>query len=140
MEFETIDYAPDLSAVAWNQAVVNESTLSSGDPLPFEFEVLSPVLVPTGYQEVELSQLTEPVSGDSWAKRTFSNGVDALFFLQTDEKAPLEGLAKPYAAPKVGSYRVGSWQVLDGAVSGQRVVLMGKVSEWELAQMLQSSL
>lgn len=139
-EFESIDYAPDLSGVAWNQAVLDEEILTGVEPLPFQFDVLSPVLVPSGYQEVELSQLVEPVSGEAWAKRTFSNGVDALFFLQTDEKAPLEDLAEPYAAPQVGSYRVGAWQVLDGVVAGQRVVLMGKVSEWDLAQMLQSSL
>jgi len=139
VEFESIDYTPDLSGVAWFQASIGETVVGPSDPLPFAFDVLDPVLIPEGYDEIELSEVVEPVTGSSWAKRTFSNGVDVLFFLQTNETPDLD-LAKPYQAPEVASYSAGSWQVLDGTVSGQRVVLLGKVGESELAQMLQSSL
>ena len=139
IEFESIDYAPDLSTVAWHQSSILETQLALNDPSPFTFDVLNPVLIPNGYQVVEFSQLTEPVTGSVWAKRTYTNGVDMLFFLQTDQAAPVD-LATPYPANQVSSSRVGSWRVLDGQVSGQRVILMGKVTDSELAQLMQSSL
>jgi len=143
MTYESLLFAPELSGIAWHQPA-KEIQL---DPRQ-ELEVarprkLEPKLLPEGYGLGEAATVEE--GGRSWLKRTYTDGVEPLFFLQALDPAPAvsldpESASRELTASQVYVYRIGSATVIQGKVDGADVIAIGKATEAELLDLLASAL
>jgi hypothetical protein len=111
------------------------------------FPILRPTLVPEGYRLETADSLED--RGRTWVRLVYGDGVEQVFFLHSPEprpsrpseveRDPLATVSAERRADRVTVAHVGPWTVLDGSVNGQGIVAMGKVSEEELLQMVQSA-
>ena len=145
--YETVDYAPDFSGVAWYDEESREQLSLTEDLQPqLGFDPLEPQLLPVGYERHE-AEIAE-VNGDEWLKLTYQDGVNSLFFLQRfpflerrDGSASSGGTRKLVdAGDTVSVYHIGAATVLHGIVEGREIIAVGKVPEVELLDLLQSAL
>lgn len=149
MTYET--YSSEPAQVAW---FVPQTTTTSLDPTgdltaSLGFEPVLPTLVPQGYEPIGLERVIEP-SGLRWLKVTYTDGLQPLFYLFTDPAghAPTQpGLPSgpgpdPDGEPDQDDVFVnhqGVVTTLHGFVRGNRYVIVGKVGEPELLDMLNSA-
>lgn len=133
--FESLDVDPqDFDGIAWHLPDNQELELTEAESATvFDWGPLVPGLLPKGYQPSELASVS--INDRLWAKRTFTNGVDVMFFLEADPEGSVNSLGD-----EVRSFQIDSWTVLDGHVVGHRVIALGRASEVELAGLLQSAL
>ncbi|HEX6884618.1 MAG TPA: hypothetical protein VF530_14685 [Planctomycetota bacterium] len=147
MRYETLQLAPDLSAVAWHQSGNLERPVDV-PALATELGVrcLEPRLLPAGYGPFEVATVQDD-EGTTWLKRTYSDGIETLFFLQALERASRStGAASAGAgvqdveAGKVMVFELGSARAVQGRVEGFRILAVGKVGETELLDLVESAL
>ncbi len=154
MVYEDLDLQPDLSTVAWHQNSNQEVVFGSAAAMQAElgFPPLEPRLFPEGYAPLELARVADG-RGGSWIKRTYSDGLEPLFFFQ--------GIASPQSGNPGGKllgqhdllsgsppitdsavvvFNLGSALALQGEVEGFNLMAIGKVSEAELLDLIESSL
>ncbi len=134
VEFESIDYQPDLGSLELRDSLFELEELDLASDLSGQvgFPVLEPQLLPSGYLLVSATRFTDP-QGLAWLKRMYGDGGDQLALLQSGPQGsgPLGG--------KIDWLEVGAWVVLDGEVERSRVVAMGRVTLDELRLLVQSS-
>ncbi len=145
MTYESIDLAPDLSGVVWHQSMNNELALPmTGSVSGFVgFEARAPRTLPTGYQLQERSSLLHPQDGSKWVKETYGDGVESLFFLHGGPIVNGNGIKSGVPEIQADLVEVTAappWTVARGNLSFERVIALGKISEHDLLDMLQSAM
>jgi hypothetical protein len=157
LEFETLDLVPDLSSTLLHQPATSETVVSSeaGMRAALLFVPLRPKVVPEGFELLELAtveDLSQGGGGETWARFTYGDGVEQLFFLHTAQ-GPAEQLALGQAGTGPGGgtggagtpehtvrfARVGPWTLLFGDIDGQSYVVLGKQDEHQLLLMVESA-
>jgi hypothetical protein len=154
MVYESLDSQPDLSTVAWHQNSNQEVVFGSAEALEAElgFSPLEPRLLPQGYAPLELARVADG-RGGSWIKRTYSDGLEPLFFFQgitpsqsgnpVGKKLGQHDLlsgSPPNTDSAVVVFDLGSALALQGEVEGFDLMAIGRVSEPELLDLVESSL
>lgn len=140
--YESIDLAPDLDAVVFHRSTIEEREHPLGRPMGevFEAPVLEPHLLPQGYALRGASTLVEG-DGRRWAKLSYSDGVETLFFAQT--------LSEPDEPQRPRRQSQGDELVVlestpvvmaSGRVGGHELVVAGKVGARELLDLVESAL
>ena len=144
MEFESYDATPDLSGAVWSQPTASPVSLDVTADLSGQagFDVLEPGVLPAGFFLWRAHTLIDAASGD-WIKLTYTDGVEPLFFfhlglpVSSNSDATLPGDWKQ--ADEVWVYDIGAVQVVQGRVRGTDVLALGKVSDDDLLDMVESA-
>jgi len=146
MDYESLQLQPDLSAVVWH--------VPANDERPFDAHeyprvpVAEPRLLPDGFAPLELKTVSDG-QGEQWLKRTYSDGIEPLFFLQRlDEPTPGKPLRQ--RARDVGTlsaspsavvvFHLGPVTAVQGELEGFNLLVIGKTSEAELLDLIESAL
>ncbi|MSR61833.1 MAG: hypothetical protein EXS08_05255 [Planctomycetes bacterium] len=148
MTYASIDLTPNLSRVAWHQSGNEETSLDRAHPLGEQIQArsLEPRLLPQGYVPLEAAVVR--AGDDAWLKLTYCDGVQPLFFLHSidanslGKAAQVDGQrigATPRSPSSVVACQVGSATTLQGTVDGFEVIAVGKVSQGELLDLLESA-
>jgi hypothetical protein len=142
--FETYVPNGDLSDMALMDRAFQTSTygVHTGDFRDaLGFLPLIPELQPgVGYQLVPQAEVLV-VNGENWAKLYLTDGMATCIFM--DSILPIPGGASAGPSERkdeVAVMQVGSWSSLRGTVRGHSVIMAGRVSELDLATVLDSSL
>lgn len=157
MEYESYTANPDLSGVVFQQPITQETPLSEASDLGFE--PLTPRLLPdSAFTFLEATSVLEPSSGAKFAKLIYTDGVEPIFFVDGGLEAPvypnldsrtgnfeaaLASLSQaegPSIADEVRVFTEGPLTVVWGNVGGHWVLLVGRVTQAELIDMLTSAL
>ena len=158
LEFETLDLAPDLSSTLLHVPATAETVVPSeaGLRAALPFVPVRPKVVPEGFELLEMATVEDLTEGEEWARLTYGDGVEQLFFLHTahgpaEELAP-GGQAGTGPGPGGGTAgaggrpehtvrfaRVGPWTLLFGEIDGQSYVVLGKLDEDQLLLMVESA-
>jgi hypothetical protein len=148
LEYESLELAPDLAGAVWHQSSNDERALDHQRDLAeqVEADVLVPRLAPRGY-ELRGAATIEDGDGQRWLRLTYLDGIEPLFFLQALTAAPT-GLAgadweAAALAPEPGTisvHQMGRASVLQGTLQGHRLIVVGKVGEAELLDLIESAL
>lgn len=142
LTYLSFDPTPDLASVAFYRSSIDETveegvTTSELDEV-FGQEVLAPRILPEGYALAEVSTLVDD-QGTSWAKLTYLDGVQPLFFAQVltpDGSTPSRGRK----ADSILVSREGEVSTASGRVAGRRVLVVGKLAEDEVLDLVESAL
>lgn len=161
MEFEWIDFAPDHSNVLWHVPVNDETAIDlqvQGVHSDLGFEPLLPKWVPETFVLNESASVKDPsvVPGDPgssfsspiWQKLTYTDGLETLFFLYggQEPEATAQGSGgshQLFGAPSHDQMMVveqRGWTAMQGTVRRHRLLVMGRIDEYELGVMIQSAL
>ncbi|MFN0242372.1 MAG: sigma-E factor regulatory protein RseB domain-containing protein [Planctomycetota bacterium] len=144
VEFTEFTLDPDLTGVELNSPSLQTVALDlEGDVVgQIGFQVSRPRFVPQGYRAMKSEKVT--VASSSWARLTYGNGVEQLFYLF---QAPAAGTmpntsvnGSSNGADSITLSQVGPWTAASGQVGGRRYIVMGKVSDTTLLDMIQSAL
>ncbi|HVS19593.1 MAG TPA: hypothetical protein VMT18_13400 [Planctomycetota bacterium] len=147
VEYLTIDYAWDFAGVVWDEPLSGEQPLPPGaDAVTIlGFKPREPKVLPAGWQSIGLSKLFDSVDDDVWAKRTYSDGVQQIFFVTAKGKGPKKSLVNPPggSAPphpdRVRKMAVGPWTLLEADLAQGRALLLGRAPDGVLEDLLQSA-
>jgi hypothetical protein len=147
MAYDTFQRDPDLAAVVWHEPSNDEQPLDAADPRVAEHELLRPRLLPEGFAALETARVADG-QGEAWVKRTYSDGVEPLFFLQGLEAGirrtgPAGGVMSAQLRPQASSVTVfdlGTAKAIQGEVEGFQLLVVGRASEAELLDLIESSL
>jgi len=143
--FETYVPDGDLSDMALIDRVFQTSTYgvhTGGFRNALGFPPLIPQLQPgVGYQLVPEAEVLV-VNGQNWAKLYLTDGMGTCIFMDSMQVLPGASGASGASERKdeVAVMQVGSWSSLRGTVRGYSVIMAGRVSELDLATVLDSSL
>lgn len=150
MVYESFELAPDPSTIAWHLPSNQESPLSTLEGLETEFggRPLEPRLLPEGYASLETAVVSDG-DGGRWLKRTYTNGVEPLFFLEAfrrprsgrplDQRGQPSG-SMPESTSGVVVFELGSSIVVQGELDGHELMAIGRASETELLDFIESAL
>jgi hypothetical protein len=149
LEYETLDLSPEEGRELF-RSELREARCDTLEELAaaLGFAPAAPKLLPPGYVALERAAVDEPVLGSHWARFTFSDGVDELFFLHQDRAerppAPSGAVASRAAGAPGGStvvryLEVGPWSVVFGDVDGRDFVAAGKLSPETLRDVVESA-
>lgn len=139
---EALDLDPDLDAVVFHRSTIDEEehALERSAQEAFGAPVLTPRLLPRGYALRGQATLRE-ADGTRWAKRTYTDGVETLFFAER-LAAPGE-LGAPHRRPEGDSLTVVEARpvaMASGTIGAHHVVVAGKVGSRELLDLVESAL
>lgn len=134
MEFETFEFDADVSDMDLKERLFPPSPIDLGGDTGAQvgFEVLQPADLPEGF-EVEISESFDSAPGQTWAKIVYSDGVDRVVYMhraQTSGEFPPDLM---YVLP------VGLWTAVFGDYNGYPLIVMGKVQESDLLEMIASA-
>lgn len=144
VEFTEFTLDPDLTGIELHSPSLQTTPLDlDGDVVgQIGFQVPRPRYVPQGYRAMKSEKVTAVSS--SWARITYGNGVEQIFYLF---QAPAAGTLPntsvndpPGTADSVTLSQVGPWTAASGQIGGCRYIVMGKVSDTTLLDMIQSAL
>ncbi len=147
-EFESLSLAPDLSSVAFHQPQFGEQSLVAGSVAATQalgFAPSEPKLLPLGWGRIEHAKLIDSSDGNRpWAKFVYSDGVELLFYLQAKRDPPPPQVPPgqpgvPLEPDLVRSLAVGPWNLAQGRIHRGDLVVMGKVDETSLYDLIQST-
>ena len=151
MTYESVRFDPDLASVVWHVPANEERPFP--DPADAQGTVpgtLRPRLLPQGYGELEATSVRAG-EGARWLKRTYSDGVEPLFFFQAMGDAvggiqPIvqseAGLGQP-TKPRPSSvvvFEVGAATAIQGEVDGFELMVIGRAPKDKLLDLIESSL
>lgn len=146
--YESIDYTPILTNVAWSVPLNGEVDLvpGSADALAsLGFQPRTPKVLPVGWQQIGLAKIVDPTTQDVWARVTYSDGVELIFFVVAKGKGPKHQLKNPPPGSppglpdRVRKMSVGAWTLLEAELSVGRVLVLGRASDSVLEGMIQSA-
>jgi hypothetical protein len=145
MTYESLSFAPDLSGVVWHQSVNQETDLPTVGLLARQvgFEPRAPRTLPAGFQLLERTRIVDPLDGSLWVKMTYGDGLENLFFLHGGPIVGDNGIhsgVPEIQADLVEVAAAAPWIVARGNLRGERVLLLGKVTEDQLIAMLRSAM
>ena len=146
VRYESFDDAPDLSGAIWHGSTNQEKAYDWRQPLAPQLGVNVPMprLLPAGYKLRAASTVSDSV--DRWLKLTYLDGVEPLFFMVAlppsssgsfaTQVDPMEAVS----GDEVFSFRMGAAGAVQGTVGGERYMAVGKVTEDELLDLIESAL
>lgn len=146
--YESIDFTPDLSTVSWYVPINSELPLVSGSPeavTSLGFQPRTPKLLPTGWQQIGLAKLVDPTTQQVWARLTYSDGVEQIFFVVAKGDAPKHQPKNPPPGTppshpdRVRKLAVGSWTLLEADLAAGRVLVLGRAPDGVLQDLIQSA-
>jgi hypothetical protein len=146
--YESIDFTPDLTQVSWNVPVNSEEDLVQGSPealVSLGFQPRTPKVLPSGWQQIGLAKLVDPTNGQVWARVTYSDGVEHIFFTVAKGDGPSHQLKNPPPGTppshpeRVRKMSVGTWTLLEADLSLGRVLVLGRAPDGVLEDMIQSA-
>lgn len=139
MKYESIDLAPDLSDLTLQGELFPTSPLDLlGDPsADLGFTLHQPQLPPTGFVLKSAERLDN--GADAWAKLVYGDGAERVIFMHAARESGMQS-TDAQDVGVVDRYTVGPWTVVTGRIDRTPVMLMGKVPEAELFEMLRSML
>ena len=145
VEFETLTLGPDVSQVDFHLG--NEvQDLDLDDPAlaDIRYSIMTPGFVPAGFQLRSTEAVEDASDGSRWAKLSFGDGVEQLFFLHRgltprpgNAGAPVHAQAFGYDTAHV--FQFGPWTLAQARLRGQSLLALGKCPEHELLLMLDSA-
>ncbi len=162
-EFETLSLMPSLTGVVWHQGVTTETVIESSltQLAELSFIPVQPKLLPPGYELVETAAVVEPGQTGEWARFSYSDGVEELFFLHqgvaaqqgaTSAGGPTAGTGAGTGSGSQGAGKgpknnqdvvnythVGPWTLVFGEIDDEAFLALGKVSREELRDMVESA-
>jgi hypothetical protein len=144
LEYETLDLTPEDGRELFHSPI-SEARCASLEELAAElsFAPMTPKLLPPGYSPLERSAVGESYLDSHWARFTFSDGVDELFFLHQDRAAREAGAPGGGGSGEGGTVvrylEVGPWSVVFGDVNGRDFVVAGKLSPETLRDVVESA-
>lgn len=158
MVYESFDPTPDLVGVTFHTPGNQEQQLDLSQPvLPqLGFQPYVPKLPPgTGYTFVDASRVVD-VHGQTWAKLTYTDGVETLFFLdggptqaQQGELGDKQPGAQTAGATSAGGtsmsdrlqlFHEGPLTVAWGEVMAHRMIAVGKIDRSSMVTLIESAL
>jgi hypothetical protein len=148
MSYETIDYAPNLSGIAFSTVPAAHALDLNGNPSQqLGFQPMLPKLIPVGYQ-LELARIVSEGPQKHWACFEYNDGVEKLFFLHggSAPKALIgPGGWTPAQFQTDSPYRMyvttaGAWTIAQGVWDNQYVIAVGKLQQSELLPFVESAL
>lgn len=133
MEFESLDLTPDLSGIVFHQSLVTEQPFDPRNPPQaiLGYEPREPRLLPDGFQLHEAVLVHEASSSVPWAKYVYTDGLDEVFYLYVEDDEAGEDRLQVLTS--------GPWDIVQGRIRGDRVILMGKVGQSRLFDMVESA-
>ena len=134
MTTESLDPNPDLSSVLWSEAAAPEQpyTGSADDPL-LGFSPMSQAYVPAGF--VEQSQrmiLTEQVFGTLVPNIHLVVYFDGVRYFMVAQQSPESHVSDPQARALAVKSEFGGIRLLEGAISGAHLYVIGSLPWQEL--------
>jgi hypothetical protein len=148
MEFESIDFAPDLSSVVWHVPANDEQELRDDPALQqnqLGFSLQTPRSVSGAFELIERRLVTDS-SGPAprrLAKFVYTDGVELVFFLHGEGTAPpaLPDTAgvEDYVEVLDPSAKLGPWTVARGWMRGLPFLCMAKLSASDLLDLAASA-
>jgi len=143
MEYRTFDPDPDFAGVAFHESQNSESRLDPQKQPAAElgFPLVMPTEVPDGFGLFELASVVD-LDGRTWAKQTYTDGVEPIFFLHSRYEPPLflpsNGSVPAERTDRIFAYSIGPLTVLQGSLGDQDVIAVGKLPAEELLGMVDS--
>ena len=153
--FDTTATQQAFDAIAWHTPTREQELLDWTQPLEPQIpgvddtRILQPRLLPAGYRLREAAILTDS-QDRCWLKLTYLDGVEPLFFMVDLPASGTQGHAGPggslpdpvgpSTADRVIVAEIGRATAVQGRLRGRDVMAVGKVSEDELLDLLESSL
>ncbi len=146
--YESIDYTPDLAGVAWNTPVNNEQELVQGSPealVSLGFNPRAPKVLPDGWQQIGLAKIVDSTNGQVWARLTYSDGVEHVFFAVAKGDRPSHKLKNPPPGTppsqpdSVRKMAIGTWTLLEADLSLGHALVLGRAPDGALEDMIQSA-
>lgn len=140
VEYESLELAPDLSAVVWHTPVTLEEPLErepSAAAQQLGFRPRLPRNDGGVFRLMEAQAITAPAPDggeQSWAKHTLTDGVEVLFFLHGGSDPSAREDVVRVAPP------VGPWNTAEGSLRGEKFTCIGRVSVDELLDVIASTL
>jgi hypothetical protein len=145
MSYESVELQPALGGVVWHVERNEEVALDVNAPVVQDGStLLSPRVLPSGYALFEVATVGNG-QGARWLKRTYSDGLAPLFFMQaltrigTGPSAQTMAGAGPEAS-SIAVFELGSVRVAQGRVNGFDLIAIGRVVEAELLDLIDSAL
>jgi hypothetical protein len=142
MSYESFEGDPALGFVSWHVSSNEEVALDPDGPLPEnEAALLSPRVLPLGYLPVELATVGNG-AGERWLKRTYSDGLTPLFFLQQLRlRVPsVQATGPRQEVSSIAVFELGAARVAQGRVQGFDLIVIGRAAEAELLDLIESAL
>ena len=149
IEFEAIDFDPDLTNVIWDAKLATEEVdLVPGSQqaiVKLGFVPRLPKVLPGGWKQTGFSKLTDPTNGEVWAKAVYSDGVEQVFFVVAKGKGPEHQLENPPPgtppahADRVSKMAVGNWTLLDADLDQGHALVLGRTQDGLLEGLVQSA-
>jgi hypothetical protein len=140
VEFTHLVLNPTFDNPVWHQAPFDGDELRPGDEGAAQLGAspATPQALPLGYQLVDSQVLAVP--GRRVLRRTYTDGIDSLFFLQTVLPEPeMEQVSiGPEAPRKALHMRAGPWVACDYARPRDKVMIVGRLDDQQLLHLLRS--
>jgi hypothetical protein len=146
--YESIDYTPDLSGVAWSAPINGELDLVPGTAEALShlgFVPRTPKVLPAGWEEIGFAKIVDPTTGQVWARLTYSDGVELIYFVVAKGDGPGHQLKNPPPgtppshADRVRKLAVGAWTLLEADLSHGRALVLGRAPDGTLEGLIQSA-
>lgn len=146
--YEAISYTPDLTNVVWNVPINGELDLVPGTSdavTSLGFQPRTPKVLPDGWQQIGLAKLVDPTNDQVWARVTYSDGVEQIFFVVAKGAGPKHQVKNPPAGspPKdpdrVRRLAVGAWTLLEADLAFGRALVLGRAPAGVLEGLVQSA-
>jgi hypothetical protein len=140
LEYESLDFAPDLGSVAWHQPISDEQPISSPPPGAIQpgagDSMAAPRSTPDGFVLLSSVSLTNSSLGypAQFVRYTYTDGLELAFLIYGGATAP--DLDDSVVLPP----SVGPWQVVLGNIRGQHLTGLGRMSQGDLLDLVTSAL
>jgi hypothetical protein len=147
LEVESLSFTPSLSGVVFHKSLNLEQELGPTSSVKLAFLPSEPKTLPKGYRLNKAVKVVESVTGETWVRFNYDDGLEELFFMHSGSSLSVAPGANsagnvPAGSPEdVAKYlSIGPWTVLFGEVRGHKFIAMGKVPRHELVDMVDSAL
>ena len=147
--YDSIDYTPDLTGVTWSGPINGEQDLVPGtaDALThLGFVPRAPKVLPDGWQQIGFAKIVDPTPDQVWARLTYSDGVEQIFFVVAKGDGPSHQLKNPppgtppsSTPDRVRKLAVGAWTLLEADLSKGRALVLGRAPDGVLEGLIQSA-
>lgn len=145
MRWEDLQINPALPELAWHADRFPADELQDGAAGTTQLGVRpsAPQTLPPGYR-LSKSEVFA-AGGKHWLRRIYTDGVDALFFLQSPrpvapghQQVDVDGIGHEGAAHRALMYRAGPWVACDFGRELDKVMVVGRLDDQGLLHLLRS--